>query len=303
MLNTPVLFIVFNRPETTVQVFEAIRKARPKQLFVAADGPRAGKEGEKERCEEARRIATNVDWDCELKTLFREENIGCGRGPAEAITWFFEQVEQGIILEDDCLPAQSFFKFSEELLNRYSNDQVVQMIAGANLLEDWDSCKDSYLFSTKGGMWGWSTWRRAWNKFDYFVGPLRKERIQKLFFQNISNPGERKVYFDALMQAVNNPETITFWDYQWVFSRLYNGQITIVPKINMIKNIGFGENATHTYDKESRLAKLRIDDIEFPLAHPEGFIIDREYDEFHSKSFYPVELKTSLFKRIFSRIN
>jgi hypothetical protein len=121
-LDCPVLFIIFNRPETTVRVFEAIRKAHPKQLFVAADGPRMGKEGEKERCEEARKIATQVDWDCEVKTLFRDENIGCGRGPAEAITWFFEHVEKGIILEDDCLPSQSFFGFCEKLLERYKND-------------------------------------------------------------------------------------------------------------------------------------------------------------------------------------
>src|SRR5687767_5193193 len=137
MLNRPVLFIIFNRPETTKEVFEAIRKAHPKQLFVAADGPRIDKAGEKERCEEARRIATNVDWDCEIKTLFHDEDIGCGRGPAQAITWFFDHVEQGIILEDDCLPSQSFFRFCEELLQKHADEDKIQAISGTNLLSEW----------------------------------------------------------------------------------------------------------------------------------------------------------------------
>src|SRR4051812_29566436 len=179
-LHTPVLFVIFNRPETTRQVFEAIRTAKPSRLYIAADGPRKNKPGEDQKCQEAREIVKAVDWDCEVKTLFSKENLNCGRGPATAFTWFFEHEEEGIILEDDCLPTQSFFRFCQELLERYRYDYRVMHIGGNNFLNGWQRDQDySYYFSLSGHIWGWATWRRAWQMFDYKLSLYEKIKEKK----------------------------------------------------------------------------------------------------------------------------
>lgn len=302
MLNTPVLFIVFNRPETTEQVFEAIRKAKPKQLFVAADGPRLGKEGEKERCEEARRIATNVDWDCEIKTLFREENIGCGRGPAEAITWFFDHVEQGIILEDDCLPAQSFFRFCEVLLGKYSTEDRIHAISGSNLLEKWNRDGESYLFSINAGVWGWATWRRSWKKYDFYVVKWQHKSVRELLELYFSNPTQRQTYVKALSETFEKKGNVSWWDYQFIFSRIITSSFGIIPKVNLVSNIGFGKEATHTFDENSSLANLPAYDIEFPLQASETLMIDSGYDSLYADKFYPDLQKKTMHFKIKSKI-
>jgi hypothetical protein len=299
VLNTPVLFIIFNRPETTVQVFEAIRRARPIQLFVAADGPRAGKEGEKERCEEARRIATNVDWECEVKTLFRDENIGCGRGPAEAITWFFEHVEQGIILEDDCLPSNSFFKFCEELLIKYRYDEKIMEISGMNFLKKMTS-DTSYFFSAfGGGTWGWATWRRAWIKYDYYLTDWTQSnatnKISNFFVHTLQKDAYKKI-FDQTYKMNN----VSWWDYQWFYKKIMNDGLGIVPKANMISNIGFGDNATHTFDVNSKNAKLKLHELFFPLKHPQSVIKNEIYDEKMMKKDIPQT--PSVFSRLKRKI-
>lgn len=277
MLETPVLFIIFNRPETTAKVFESIRQAKPKQLFVAADGPRAGKEGEKQRCEKTRKIATAVNWECELHTLFRDDNIGCGRGPAEAITWFFEHVEQGIILEDDCLPSHSFFPFCEELLNKYRHDQRIMEVSGLNLLSSFSS-SFSYLYSQIAtGTWGWATWRRAWNLYDYDLKLWQaKESIEKV--ESLFRYKPQRDQFVAIFEQTFKKENISWWDYQWFFSRILNNGLSIVPKKNLIKNIGFGPNATHTFDEKAKEAKLKFFALQFPLKHPEEVSICESFE-------------------------
>jgi hypothetical protein len=174
MLLTPVLFIIFNRPGTTQQVFDAIKQQKPKYLFVAADGPRPDKPDDKEKCKATRAIIDQVDWDCNLKTLFRDENRGCGYGPAEAITWFFDHVEEGIILEDDCLPSPYFFKFCSVILERYKSDTRIGIISGTNPLIRWNINQKDYIFSRFGSTWGWATWRRAWMYFDHEMNNWEK---------------------------------------------------------------------------------------------------------------------------------
>ena len=159
--TTPVLFLIFNRPDTTKQVFSAIQKARPPRLYVAGDGPRPEQSNEAEICEIVRSIATNVDWDCEVKTLFRDHNFGCRLAVSQAISWFFENEPEGIILEDDCLPSQSFFWFCQELLEDFRNDKQVGAICGfySNELDYKPSA--SYFFSRYMRVWGWAGWRRT----------------------------------------------------------------------------------------------------------------------------------------------
>src|SRR5688572_947806 len=286
--DVPVLFMVFNRPDTTQKVFEAIRREKPKRLFIAADGPRPNKPGEVEKCEEVRKLATAVDWECEVKTLFRSENLGCGRAPAGAITWFFEQVEEGIILEDDCLPSHEFFMFCAELLERYRHDARVMEIGGNNLLDTTDRLPAdySYYFSHHNMIWGWATWRRAWKVYDFEMSLYKKVRDTEFLeccFNNDHELNYFKYIFDKTISTVN---TVSWWDYQWEFLRRINSGLTIVPQKNLVLNLGLGSNATHTVDSKGPGFDLKFESLTFPLKHPEFVLADVKRDDvFFKKTF------------------
>lgn len=284
-LKTAVLLVIFNRPETTRIVFEAIRKAKPPRLYIAADGPRPEVPTDLKKCEEARDIVNQVDWNCDVKTLFREKGLGCGLGPSSAFSWFFEHEEAGIILEDDCLPSQSFFWFCEELLERYRDDNRVMHIGGNNFLNGWQKDRDySYYFSNSGHIWGWATWRRAWKLFDFNISLYDKLKNKNYFENFFLNPVE-KIYrlrkFDKTIAGAH----VNWWDYQWDFARYINSGLAIVPKINLIKNIGFGEDATHTLNVNHKNAHMVADEMDFPLHHPPFMIRDFASDRQYFKNF------------------
>jgi hypothetical protein len=278
MLNTPVLFLVFNRPDTTRQVFAQIREAKPRQLFVAADGPRMDKEGEKEKCELVRQIATQVDWECEVKTLFREQNLGCGIAVSEAITWFFNNVEQGIILEDDTLPDLSFFRFCEELLDYYADNEQVMHISGSNFQFGRIRDNSSYYFSAYPPIWGWATWKRAWQRYYFNLSEISNIELAHIF-QNYHFPQKEINYWQqiyTIMTGVNRTDT---WDLQWVFSIWANAGIAINSQINLVSNIGFGEDATHTIQVDSKVSNLRAFTIN-KISHPKVIKINHKADRF-----------------------
>jgi hypothetical protein len=277
MFNTPVLFLIFNRPDTTRLVFEAIREIKPKQLFVAADGPRANRAGEGLLCAGVKEyVIENIDWDCDVKTLFRSENLGCGKAVSSAISWFFEHVEEGIILEDDCLPDPSFFPFCAELLEHHRSNFKVMSISGSNLLGSYTKQNDSYLWSW-GGVWGWATWKRAWKLYEFSLEDWGRDetklKIEKLILS--------KSWFDFyyLMFEQCYRKELDTWDVQWFYCILKNNGISINPTTNLVANIGFSENATHTFDSNNYLAKLKSNEIHFPLIHPSKEIIDIDYLE------------------------
>ena len=260
--DVPILLIVFNRPGTTARVFNRIREIKPQQLFVAADGPREGKDGEKEKCESVRNIIIkNIDWPCEVKTLFRDKNLGCGVGPSEAITWFFEHVEEGIILEDDIVPSFSFFEFTKELLGLYRNEESVWHIGG-NSYNPYP-LKNEYYFSAYPHVWGWATWRRAWKHYRFTIDDID----QQVLFKNIDHlflsEAEKKYWQRTFVKYLNMKDQ-SVWDYQWTFRLWYNRKFAILPRLNLINNIGFEENATHTTDKNSWLGNLTAHEIEIP---------------------------------------
>jgi len=294
-LNTAVLFLVFNRPDTTRQVFDAIRKAKPPRLYLAADGPREGKAGEARRVEEVREYVTqNVDWDCEVKTLFREENLGCKYAVSSAITWFFDNEEQGIVLEDDCLPSQSFFWFCEEILEKYKNDLRVWHVGGTNPIDE-KASSSSYYFSNYNRIWGWATWRRAWSHYNAEIPDwpdLKRRNILDDLLGGKEGNKYKKIFDDVYTGKIDT------WDYQWFLIRLLHGA-AIIPKVNLISNIGFGAEATHTLDVESRLSRLSRGEILFPLEHPRYFIVDanrdRKWREFTSS-------ESSLVNRILKKL-
>lgn len=271
--QTPILFLVFNRPDTTARVFERIREAKPSQLFVAADGPRPDKPEDIEKCRAVRDIIMKgVDWDCELKTLFREENLGCGKAVSTSIDWFFEYVEQGIILEDDCLPDLSFFFFCQEMLTKYSNDFKVWMVAGTNLIPNKYKYKSSFIFSRLVPIWGWATWKRAWIHNDYEMKTW--DQYDKSGFSYFQKQ-EKNVF--EVFSNVKKQNGNDVWDGQWAFTCFSNSGLTIIPTINLIRNIGFGPGATHTHNAESHI-QIKSGRLEYPLKYPENKTPEQKFD-------------------------
>ena len=262
-----VLFIIFNRPHETGAVFRAIRTARPLRLYIAADGPRDGRKGEAELCAEARRIATDIDWPCEVQTKFRERNLGCRHGPATAIDWFFENEEEGIILEDDCVPSASFFPYCAELLEHYRDDPRIMCISGDNPRTSTDALPTSYVFSHYPLIWGWATWRRAWQLYDANLSNWPAFRDSGRL-RLIADHEAFEKYWSEIFDRTSG-QLVDYWDYQWTFSCWLHGGLTCVPSINLVSNIGFGPDATHTFDVTDSRARLQTNELDFPLVHPE----------------------------------
>lgn len=290
--NVPVLLLIFNRPDITYRVFEQIRECRPSRLFIAADGPREDVPQDKGKCSQAREITRAVDWDCNVKTLFREKNLGCGIAPCTAVDWFFENVEYGIILEDDCLPHQTFFRFCEELLKYYKNDQRVMTISGSNFQFGRKPIEYSYYFSKYTFMWGWATWRRAWDYFDLNMKVWPKVRDSGLLF-NILGDRKEACFWRNNFEQVFTGKKVT-WDYQWQFSSWLQNGLTIVPKVNLVSNIGFGDNSTHTKGR-SVLAGLEGKEIGLSLVHPPYIFPDKLADKINEKYVFN---PSRLYKKI-----
>ncbi len=274
--DTPILFLVFNRPDVTKKVFSEIKKIKPSRLFIAADGPRDSKQGEHEKCKEVRRIVSEINWECEVETLFREKNLGCGRAVSGAITWFFEQVDMGIILEDDCLPNNSFFRYCEILLKKYATYENVGMIAGSNALSVWKS-EYAYFFSHYAQIWGWATWKRAWEKYDFEMSSYNSSDVSDLkrTFQN--NEMQTKAFKKIFDSYTTNPNKGYTWDYQWVYTIAKNNMYCITPTKNLIKNIGFGNDATHT--SHNNQEDIKVYDLVFPLNFIENPTWEQKFDK------------------------
>ncbi len=276
-METPVLFIIFNRKEIALRTLQEIRKAKPSKLYIAGDGPRLSKTGESEVVNETRQaIIDSIDWNCIVKTQFQDENLGCGPGVYSAINWFFENEEEGIILEDDCVPLPGFFKFSTELLLKYRIDERIAGITGFNPLRK-QVVDNSYCFSKYMENWGWATWRRAWQRMDIGMNWLGTSQEGDI----ISNAG----YFGKDVEnwrhgiSLIHSEKISAWDVQWSFTVAAQNQLTIYPKYNLISNIGVGEQATHTGEL-SPLLNFKVEkDLEFPLNHPNYVVPNLQFDK------------------------
>ncbi|CAG4999702.1 hypothetical protein DYBT9275_02283 [Dyadobacter sp. CECT 9275] len=268
--DTPILFIVFNRIEETKIVFERIRRCKPINFFIAADGHRIDRDGERELCEAVRNwILSNIDWECTVKTMFNDQNLGCGRGPSQAISWFFTHVSEGIIIEDDCAPNDSFFVFCSDMLKRYRLDDRVSAISGNNFqpLQPMD-IRENYYFSVFPSSWGWATWRRAWLGFDFGIGnwnDLNRRTILGFLFNELPYQVWWKNQFEWMYY--NQPQDM--WDFQFHFLSMSRRQLAIIPTVNLVSNIGHGSNGTHFRDDTSLLANIPTVEIEFPLEHPD----------------------------------
>ena len=277
-MRTPVAFLIFNRPDVTASVFAEIARARPPKLLVVADGPRADRPGEREACAAARAVVGRVDWDCEVLTNFAEANMGCRARVSSGITWVFEQVEEAILLEDDCLPHPSFFPFCEELLARFRDDERVMAVSGDNFQLGRRRTPDSYYFSRYAHIWGWATWRRAWRHYDVGIERWAELRDSPWLRETLGD-AEAAEYWGHVFDETYAGRVNT-WDYQWLFAVWARGGVAALPEVNLVSNIGWGGGATHTSAATSNISNLPAEAMRYPLRHPRGVGPHAEADRF-----------------------
>lgn len=308
----PILLIFFNRPDCLNETFESIRKVKPNKLYLFRDGPRNNNKYDEKKIIECEKIVTNIDWPCRVYKNYQIENLGCGKGPYTAINWIFENEDRAIILEDDCVASKSFFPFCSEMLEKYKDDQRIFLITGCNLAIE-KNISSSYFFGYSGTNWGWATWKRNWKKIDYdcsFVS--NKEEFESLynFLYLIQKDKGKKEALDFLdtNKRITGGKNISYWDVQWQAIRYLNHQLSIIPKKNLITNIGLGPLSTHA--KKTKIPKKEYDEkgkvhffynkryeLEFPLVHPKYMIQNVEYDSLIDKAMTP-----SVIRRFISKI-
>lgn len=299
MYNIPVLFIIFNRKETALRTFSSIKKAKPSKLYIASDGARYTRPNESIIVDEIRQtILSLIDWECDVKTLFQESNLGCGRGVYTAINWLFNNEEEGIILEDDCIASSSFFEYVESMLNLYYDDERIGMIAGHNAypLTDYPY---SIIFSRFKACWGWATWRRAWRNMDINMD-WRKSIFNKSILKNSGYHAKDLDKWKFELKCIDN-NYVSAWDWQWYFSLAAQNQLCIFPAVNQISNIGNDKEATHTSFSN---VTIPYGELEFPLKIPpcvcpyDYFDYEFYKDDHSVKSFFIRIIPPSIKNRI-----
>jgi hypothetical protein len=283
---SPILFTIFNRPETTHRVFDQIRKIKPKKLYVAADGPRPDHASDIEKCRQTRNIISNIDWSCNVKTDFSSKNLGCRNRMITGINWFFDHEESGIILEDDCFPDPTFFRFCEELLNCYRQEPKVMHISGNNFQKT--HSLHSYYFSKYSHIWGWATWRRAWKQFDDQMADLSNFVDSGSLRKLCQNYWEYRYWKIILTQARH--KTLSAWSYNWLYTIWKQGGMAITPTINLVKNIGIGKEATNTKSANSFIESVGVHQMIFPLNHPRALAINKLADQSTWSEVYKVPI-------------
>ncbi|MGF1669248.1 MAG: glycosyltransferase family 2 protein [Balneolaceae bacterium] len=282
-MKAPVVLILFNRPELTQKVFNRIAGYKPEKLFLIADGPREGNDEDLKKCEQARKVVDHIDWECKVFKNYSAENMGCGMRPASGVNWVFEHVERCIILEDDCVPEPSFFLFCEELLEKYKDDKRIMQINGINYQLGEERSQYSYFyFRFPLTSAGWATWKRAWKYNDFKISHWSDLR-ETDFLEKVTRNKDAAKYlrhnFDSTLYS-KNPEKLSWWDYQWTFSFLIQHGLSVSPNKDLVSNIGFGEDATHTKNKNNPLAFLSASDIKFPLSPPPFMVVNEDAHTF-----------------------
>lgn len=276
-LSTPVAFLIFNRPDLTQIVFEAIANVKPKQLFVVADGPRFPAEAEK--CAQARAVIDRVDWECRIYTNYSERNLGCGRRVASGVDWVFSKVEEAIFLEDDTLPDKSFFPYCEVLLEYYRHDERIMTINGNNFQLGRNKTEYSYHFSKYCSCWGWASWRRAWRHYDYEMKTWPAFKQAGMMKMICSDPHEQRFWTELFDSMYENPVGIDTWDHQWKYACWSQNGLAIEPSVNLVANIGLGRSdASHTTGYDPRLAELSKAQELWEIRHPPYVMRHREAD-------------------------
>ena len=304
-LDLAVLLIFFARPNTLKKVFEKVKEARPSKLFLACDGPREGNATDASRIEECKQIVADIDWECEVYTNYSEKNQGCGRGPSNAISWAFSYVDKLVILEDDCVADDSLFPFMKEMLDKYEHDERIGIISGFNHMKNWDCGENSYCFSKMAATLGWGTWRRVWEKYDYCVENINDPYCKRLLYGEFPSRtiAERRISNWLHASRETKEKKVNYWDIQFGFLKYSQSYLCVVPKNNLIYNIGVGAGSTHTENnkaekwKKGRVLFMPTESLQFPLSHPKFVICDRQYDREVFKIIFPGKIK-KIFRKI-----
>lgn len=292
--DIPILFVIFRRKDVTMRTFAAIKAAQPAKLYIACDGAREAVSGEQELVEATRQAVENaIDWPCEVHRRYQDHNQGCAKAVSSAISWMFETEEMGIILEDDCVAKPSFFKFVREMLHRYKDDQRIGMVAGTNLVSSKVTMPDSYCFSKYKACWGWATWKRAWSNLQLDM-PWRDSDYYQSVIANNGFRAKDKNYWKYRLNLID-ANYVSSWDWPWYFCLAAQNQLCIFPSKDLIVNIGFDAEATHT--SFFNLPKYKDEgELSFPLRHPRYIVPYKPFD----KAFY--KANNNLYMRLSSCI-
>ena len=292
--TTPVLFIVFNRPFETLKVLNVLKEIKPDKLFISCDGPRESNITDHHNVDKVRDlIFKNISWDCQIEYLFNEENLGCKVAVSNAISWFFTKVECGIILEDDCYPNLSFFSFCENMLLKYKNDENIWHISGNNSVDSFRFSGDDYLFSNFPFIWGWASWANKWKNYNVELGNIENDKFIEQVFRKKADIN----YWKKIFWQVKRGEIDT-WDYQWTFICWYNSKLSIVPKFNLITNIGFSNSATHTKNYDPHLANLKQRNF-LVKKYPSKIKNDIFFDWLIQKRFFNVSILFRIYNKLY----
>ena len=299
MTTTPVALLVFNRPDVTERVFREVARARPRRLLLVADGPRRDRPEDAERCAATRAVVERVDWDCEVLRNYSDVNLGCGVRPATGLRWVFEQVEEAIILEDDCLPHPTFFRYCDELLAKYRDDERVMHVSGDNWHFGGDAGPYSYFFSRYCYSCGWASWRRAFRHYDPDMKLWAGLRDTPWLLDLLGDP-EAVEFWKAKFDLARTlgPEKVDGWDWPWLFACWAHGGLSILPRVNLISNIGFGADATHTRSTDDMRANVPTAPMEFPLRHPPCMARDTAADRAIVEQVGLVRAPRTLYRRL-----
>jgi len=281
--DIPILLLVFRRPEVTNKLWAEIKKIKPAKLYIGCDGPRKNIAGEAEKVLEVKNIFKDINWDCEVKTYFQEENKGSRVAESLAMNWFFDNVDEGIILEDDCIPAPDLFKYCQEMLEYYRYDERIMIISGSNFQFGNVRGEGSYYFSKFPNTWGWATWKRAWKSYDVDLKDFPQFKKSKIISLVTENKTAQTYFLDHLKAVYE--KKIDAWDAQILFMLWANNGLGVVPNTNLVTNIGVGEGSVNTLGNISNINFLPIGEIGFPLKHPKVMIPDLVADEFIMKVF------------------
>jgi len=297
--TTPIAFFIFNRPDLTKIIFRTISNARPSRLLVIADGPRKNIPEDLENCEASREVITHVDWKCEVLTNYSEVNLGLKERISSGLNWVFDNCDEAIILEDDCLPNQSFFKYCEQLLEFYRNEDQIMMVSGDNFQFGTKRGNYSYYFSRYFHIWGWATWKRAWQYYDVSMNKwptLRDTSWLYELFKNKIIVNYWKIIFDDVYNG-----KINSWAYQWFFSGLVLKGLAVMPNVNLVSNLGFDTRATHTKNSKQLLANIKTEKMIFPLQHPKELTQNYEADIYSHYKLNENRIMRRIYKRLIGK--
>ncbi|PJZ45491.1 hypothetical protein [Leptospira brenneri] len=291
-MKLPVLLIGFNRPDLAELTLNRILEYKPATIYFAVDGGRDGKFGEADKVTSVRQLIKKIPKSIPVKTRFSKDNQGCRLGVSSAISWFFESEEMGIILEDDCLPDLSFFSFCEDLLERYKFDTEIGMVSGVNFFYDQIHLKESYFYSKYFHIWGWATWRRAWE--GYKSKDLELEKVDTVLSKYFKSKRKQKTWSHWIKESASGK--VDTWDHQWSYHNWKEGRVSIMPSKNLVRNLGFRADGTHTLDQNSSFANLEIEKLVFPLVHPKTKDLVTFFHEFVEIYYYPSRIHRVLLK-------